>query len=192
MRQTLLVCMILFAAAFSHFDEARADDQDDAILTKALMLKSKVEGVTAVAPMTYVYGQDSKDLASTRKYIKERFPVANYDIARLFDTLMEKNRISVRLTLPSSPEKGFIIDYDGTFKKYFEKGGGGWEQWHKDNPTLRGHTTVSLPAYDPETGFVLLYIATQSEPLSGSGYILLYKYSEGNLREISRAMLWVS
>ena len=85
-----------------------------------------------------------------------------------------------------------MIDFDGKYKKYFKNDGGGWEKWYKENPKAHGSTTVSLPVYDRKTGCVLEYKGTQSHWLAGSGWVILYKYEKGELKEINRVMLWIS
>jgi len=85
-----------------------------------------------------------------------------------------------------------VIDYDGKFANYFKEDGGGWEKWYKENPKAHGITTVSLPAYDPKTGLVLLYMGTQVHWLAGSGRVILYSYEKGELKELKRLEMWIS
>ena len=136
--------------------------------------------------------KDDLDLAQTKKYVRENLKVQNEHIDQLIETLIQRNKRPVRLELTSSPQDGYLIDYDGKFEKYFKDDGGGWERWYEENPRARGWTRISLPAYDPKTGLVLVYQGTQSHWLAGAGYLILYRYVDGKLEELGRVMLWIS
>jgi hypothetical protein len=45
---------------------------------------------------------------------------------------------------------------------------------------------------NPKTGLVLVYVGTQSHWLAGAGWVILYKYEKGELKEISKVMMWIS
>jgi hypothetical protein len=75
----------------------------------------------------------------------------------LVEKFFEKNKKSSRLSLKSDRSKGYVIDYDGRFRRYFEKDGGGWEPWYKENPNAHGMTSVSLPVFDENSGIVMVY-----------------------------------
>jgi hypothetical protein len=96
------------------------------------------------------------------------------------------------LTIESSVKDGYLIDFDKKYEKYFEKGGGGWDKWYKENPKAHGSTTVSLPVYDQKAGLVLVYMGTQSHWLAGSGWVILYRYQNGELKELNRAIMYIS
>lgn len=152
-------------------------------------------GYTIVTPQTRLNHSiinEPNRVAQTKKYIFENIKIEKYEISKLVDLLFERNKISVRLSLKSSPKNGYIIDYDGKYEKYFEKDGGGWKKLYKENPKADGLTTVSLPAYDRKTSILLVYIGTQKHGLSGSGWVIAYKYKNGKLKELARVMLWIS
>jgi hypothetical protein len=166
-------------------------------LDHSVIKEPKVQegGYTVVASQTSLERlliDESKTFEQTKRYILENIKIDKYDISRLVDLLFERNKIPLRLSLKSSPKDGYIIDYDGKYKKYFEKDGGGWEKLYKENPKADGWITVSLPAYDRKTNIFLVYIGTQRHGLSGSGWVIAYKYKNGKLKELTRVMLWIS
>ena len=106
--------------------------------------------------------------------------------------LFERNQKTVRLSIPSDVKHGYIIDYDRKYEKYFDKDGGGWRAWHKEKPKAVCNTQVSRPAYDKKSGLVLLYMGNQADALAGAGFVLLYKYENGRLKELGRVEVWIS
>ncbi len=171
--------------------DVKAEEQENAILAQVLQRQNEDGGFTVVSPTT-AFGRREPNAANIKKNVKDKIRIEGYDIGPLVDKLIEKNKERIPLSLKSSPEKGYIVDYDGKFKKYFDEGGGGWEKWYKDNPSARGYTRVSLPAYDEQAGVVLVYIGRQSHRLAGAGYIVAYRYEDGQLKELGRVMLWIS
>lgn len=150
-------------------------------------------GYTLVDPRT-VSPADSKDPKGVmgEMYISEHLQTNGVFVAGLVERLFERNAKPVRLTLKSSPQDGYEIDSDARYEKYFKKHGGGWEKLYKENPKVHSITTVSLPAYDQKTGLVLVYIATSSNWLAGTGCVVLYKYENGKLKELNRVTMWVA
>jgi hypothetical protein len=105
----------------------------------------------------------------------------------------ELNEESAQLTLESCPEEGYYIDYDGMFAKYFDSmWSGGWAKWYDFHPYAAGYTEVSMPAYDSETGYIIVYIGTQYDSLIGNGGIYVFKYEDGILTKIDTVAWWVS
>lgn len=152
-------------------------------------------GFTVVSPMTTLAAlsrESPEDLERTQNFVRRKFKVQDKQIDRLLDALIQKNEEPVRLELTSSPEDGYVIDFDGKFTSYFEDGLGAWERWYEENPKADGLTQVSLPAVDPRTGLVLVYMGTQYHWTSGAGYLILYRYADGKLQELERVMLWIS
>jgi hypothetical protein len=187
-----LLALMLIGPRFSLAEDINEDNQ---ILSLALMRLYKDGGYTIVAPETrlsHLDPKDTKEIQQTKKYILDNIEVEGYDLNKLLDHFFERNALSVRLSIKSSPENGYLVDYNRIYEKYFEENGGGWEQWYKEHPNAHGWTTVSLPAYDPESKITLLYMGTQSHWLMGAGYIFLFKYDKGILTELKRLMLWIS
>jgi hypothetical protein len=144
---------------------------------------------------TIVDSEISLGYSINKKYLKEditsEYNTDSYDFTGLVE-LFYLNRIYKRLTLQSSIEDGYYVDYDGKFAKYFQADGGGWEKLRREHPMASCMTTVSIPAYDPETGYVLVYMGVQCDWLMGQGGIVIFKYTRGNLEQIGYLELWVS
>ena len=163
----------------------------------ALLLKTnETDGnYTVVDPKTSI-GTEFLDTEEEKKNfiinVATRFRNVTYDFSGLAIKLYEINLKYKYLTLQSSIDDGYYVDYDGKFSQYFTKDGGGWEKWHREYPEAHGSTSVSLPAYDPQTGYVLVYIGTQYDWLMGQGVLGLYKYIDGQLINIDFASMWVS
>lgn len=169
--------------------------EDSLILSLVLKRSYEEGGYTVVAPQTS-FGSptinDPKRVEQSKKYILENIKIEECELTKLVDLLFERNKIPVRLSLKSSPKDGYIIDYDGKYKKYFEKDGGSWEKWYEENPKANGWTHVSLPAYDSKTNIILVYIGTQSHGEAGSGWVIAYKYKNGELEALMNVMMWIS
>ena len=134
--------------------------------------------------------------------LNRMLPLEGFDAKPLVDALHEVNQKSIRLTLPSDEAKGYVIDYDGRYDRYFNgyvieedgkyaryikaKGGYGAEIYH-ENPKVRGRTWVSLPAYDREKGILLVYVVTEDPTHGmggGAGYTFAYQYRDGALKSV--------
>ena len=150
---------------------------------------------TVVAPQTRFCSFDPIDpnnligVKRTKKYIREELKIKGYDASELIDRLFERNKKSVRLSLESSRADGYVVDYEGEYAKYFKEGGGGLKRWYRDHPTAIGWTGISLPAYDPETGIILVYKDTAIGHYGGGG-LYIYRYESGELKEIASVALW--
>lgn len=168
--------------------------EDNRLLDLVLTHKFDDGGFTVVSPDTDtgVTSMDPKEFAQTRKYVLENLKVPGVNLSGLLEQFASRNAKPAPLTLPSAPQKGYLIDAKGEYGKYFETNGGGWEQWHKEHPKAHGFTTVSLPVWDKASGTVLVYIGTQVGPLAGAGYLIAFRYDGTALKEIGRVMLWIS
>ncbi|MHC4682130.1 MAG: hypothetical protein ACYTEK_25980 [Planctomycetota bacterium] len=148
---------------------------------------------TVVGPQTtfgHVDMNDPREVEQRKKYIQENLKIEAYELSELIDLLCE-NKKSVRLSVESSRANGYVVDYEGEHDKYFKKDGGSWKKWYEDHPTATGFTHVSLPAYDPKTGIVLVYKSSISGPRFGGGGIIAYKYESGRLKQIGGVGLWI-
>ncbi len=176
-----LVALVL-ASTGGWAAEDKATEEENTILTLVLKRSYTDGGFTVVSPVTTVCNLDSGGGGESANKTK-----------KLADgTSVKRNKAPVRLSLPSAPEQGYLIDYDGKFSNYFKKGGGGWEQWYAENPTAHGSTTVSIPVYDEVTGHVTVCMGTQTGWLAGKGWVILYRYANGQLTEVIRMLLWIS
>jgi hypothetical protein len=170
-------------------------DEENAVLSLVLEGEFEDGGYAVVDPKTRlgIYNfSDTKQIAEAKQDIRTEIAIAEHDVSALVDQLFEKNAEPTTLTLPSAPDKGYLIDKDGHFQKYFLKDGGGWERWYEENPQAHGSTTVSRPAIDQANGLVLVYTGTQFDWEAGSGWIILYEYKDGKLKELNKVMLWIS
>lgn len=189
----LAICVIVSAFCLWANDGKQTDD--NSILALVLTRSYDDEGFTVVAPETAFSHNnlnDPKEAGLTKDYLLKNIKIEGCDISLLIDRLIERNKKPVRLTLKSSPEKGYVVDYEGKYKKYFEKDGGGWEKWYKENPKAHGSTHVSLPVYDSKSNIVLVYVGTQVHWLAGCGFVIAYRYEDGKLVELCRVKMWVS
>jgi len=194
---TVLVALVLTAENVWAAEEAndKMTAQEGIILALALQQSYTDGGYTVVSPEARLSHMDfgnSKEVKDSKKYIRDHLQTNGVNVAKLVDRLFERNKRDVRLSIKSSPKNGYIVDYDGKYGKYFEKNGGGWEKWYKENPNAHGSTAVSLPVYDEKNGLVLVYKGTQSHWLAGSGWIILYRYEKGELKELKKVMMWIS
>ena len=132
-------------------------------------------------------------MSVSEENIQNKFIKYGYDYSRLVEALFERNTTDVILDIPSSPESGYIIDYDET---YIYSGQSWdptfWENLRRDNPDVSEIIEISLPVYDPKTGIVLLYFAPSRGPLYGFGSISAYEYENGEIKLITRVGLWES
>ena len=180
---------------FLRSSSAEFRTNDTVLLSLILQRRYEDGGFTVVAPTTTLSPlslDNAHDLAKLTHYVKDTLKTSGATIDELLKNLIEKNKRPVKLQLKSSPRHGYVIDYDGTYEKYFEDEGGGWAQWYEENPKAHGWTRVSLPAYDERSGLVLVCKGTQAHWLAGSGFLILYKYSDGTLEVRGRVLLWIS
>jgi hypothetical protein len=177
----VFVALVLVATS-AWAAEDKATEQENSLLTLVLKRSYPDGGYTVVSPEARF---EVDEIEKTKKHIMLFLDGHGVAVAKLVDRLFERNKKAVRLSIKSSPKDGYVMD------NYF-RDGGSWETWPRDHPRAHGFTTVSLPVYDQEAGLVLVYEGTQTAGLSGGGWVVLYKYEKGELKELSRARLWVS
>ena len=154
-------------------------------------------GHTVVKPDTAVGSGDQFALESNRQSLNARitreFNTETLDLAPLVSQLFELNNKYSRLTLESSVEDGYYVDYDGYFARYFEEyRPNSWERLRRENRKAECFTTVSLPAYEPQTGYLIVYMGVQCDWEMGFGGIYIYHYSDEVLKLVGKLGLWVS
>jgi hypothetical protein len=172
--------------------EPTANDQDNVILGKILQGRKANGGFIVVAPTTYMGPHKVTNPSGLKERVNAIIKLEGYDAGPLVDKLLEKNSTRSRLSLESHPERGYLVDYDGQFRRYFKENGGGWSAWHRDHSEAHGYARVSLPVYDEKAGIVLVYIDIQSDRLAGAGHLVVYRYENGNLKELGRVLRRVS
>ena len=124
------------------------------------------------------------------EYFKEYYSKIHSDCAALVDRLIEVNKEPTRLTLESSPDDGYLIDYDGEYDNFDWLRD--WEGWRSSHPNFAGFVDVSFPAYHSHTGFVLIYVGFTAAPLLGFGDLNLYRYENGKMILIDSYMISIS
>ncbi|MDR0275152.1 MAG: hypothetical protein LBI48_07400 [Burkholderiaceae bacterium] len=172
-------------------------EEDNRVLALVVKQSYKDGGYTVVNPETglshfFYHDADADEIRRSKQYIAKNLQTNGIVVTELVDRLFERNKKPVRLTLKSSPQDGYVMNFDSEYAKYFKDNGGGWEKWYKENPKAHGRTTVSLPVYDQKTGLLLVYMGTQWHWLAGEGWVILYKYEKGKLKEINKVMMWIS
>lgn len=143
---------------------------------------------TIVNPETALSGLESQK-AEIKSYFGRYSPSFNILVDRLF----ELNQTPVRLGFKSSPQDGYYIDYEGKFARYLQEGGGGWQRLHQFRPRVSGFTTVSIPAFDAATGYVLELPVVQGDPRNMGvifpGIIYAYQLVDGKLIKVGEPFL---
>ncbi|CAF1476944.1 unnamed protein product [Adineta ricciae] len=179
----ILIFLIIQSSVVS-----RSFENDNKLLSLILAEDYPDNGYTVVESKTTLYDV-TEDFV-----IFDPLATSNNNGRRLLRALIEKNRESKALTIGSNASKGYVIDKDDKFSKYFIANGGGWDKLYKENPKVRGLTSVSLPVYDRQTSLVLVYKSFSQDYLAGQGDLILYLFDETNesLKELSRRNLWVS
>jgi hypothetical protein len=195
----LVICLIFPLFMVNACSESLKPVKDNTLIQLMLTQEYEDGGYTIVRPETYHPYFELLDRTeqievfenSLKTYFK-KFGITD----SLVDLLFERNSRQYHLSLESAPEKGYLIDYDNRFEYYFDINNPewqrGWEKLQEDYPEAHGITIVGMPAYDSGTGLVLAYVGWQYAYTGGQGYIILYKYENGQLIELNRVMIWIS
>ncbi|MCE5231649.1 hypothetical protein LLG95_18885 [bacterium] len=192
--KTFLIALACLATAAC---SSKLTPAENTVLSLVLQSQADKDGrYTVVHPETEIFGlanpADSKEVEQVKKGVMKEMAIQQYDIGPMLDRLFKINRKPSALSLQSEPEKGYVIDYDEHYRSYFKKGAGGWDKFYKENPKAHGMTGVSRPVIDDKNGLVLVYRGTQSHWLAGAGFIILYEFKDGKLKELKKTMLWIS
>ena len=118
--------------------------------------------------VTYYWTYHQDDIQKYKDNLLMNFSGLDQDCSSLIDRFFELNKEPVKLILKSSAGDGYYIDYDGTFVRYFGKGGGGWIRWRLSHPAARDFSDVTIPAYDENTGLILVHMGSTYGSLGGS------------------------
>jgi hypothetical protein len=109
-----------------------------------------------------------------------------------FDRFLGINESTSMLSLKSSPEEGYYIDYDGKFANRTSDYPTGWERWRVFHHNARSSIQLSVPAYDPESGIIVVHIGFIGDYLVGSGQIIVFKLEDGKLKPLAGSQTWVA
>ncbi|MBN1693063.1 MAG: hypothetical protein JW845_05860 [Dehalococcoidales bacterium] len=88
----------------------------------------------------------------------------------LINRFIKENRSPHTLSIPSSLEKGYYIDYDKRYSWY------PFPVWHLTHPVNGPIVDVSSPVYDERSGLVIIYIGTYYD-----NTIYFFKYKNGEI-----------
>lgn len=188
----VMIYMIILLNSYSYVllpqhavQENQISEEDDIL---SLILSSKFKGneYTVIASDTVMPVTKSYDMSDLRTKLLAR----GYDAENLTRKLYIINQKPTRLNINSSIDDGYYVDYDNIFSRYITKAGGGWLRWVLFHPQVSGYTHISAPAYDPETGYILIYIHQKFNslyPYNTSG-TEAYGYLNGKLEYIGTAI----
>ncbi|MBF0492387.1 MAG: hypothetical protein HQM15_06355 [Deltaproteobacteria bacterium] len=162
-----------------------------------LLTNSESKKIQIVSPKTEFneisFQKNKKEIQESKKRLKKDLKVSGYNTKSLIDKIFEINQESVPLTLTSDIQKGYIVNYEDRYSKYFKKNGfGGWPNFRKENPEMGCFISFSLPAIDEKKGYILIYQSFTCDAIWGSGNFFLYRYLDGQLKLIKHSMAWIS
>jgi hypothetical protein len=151
-------------------------------------------GFTVVNPIAKIACVDYMDSQEVEVFKNELKEYQNYSkpMSDLIDKLFELNKEPTILNLSSNLEAGYFIDKKRKFLRYInkdpERGMGepdtSMVRWDRYHPLANGPLQVSIPAYDRDTGVVILSI-TGTEEFGGTlNPFFIYKYKDGNLEKV--------
>jgi len=118
--------------------------------------------------------------------------VTDYDWTNLVHELVRRNAQPVLLTLPSYID-GYVIDYDGKYTAYFDGSKpGSFDRMRRENPGAGDMVEVSVPAYDLQASYGVVYIGLHIANLSGAGSIMAFKHIDNRTTILGYHTMWVS
>ena len=187
-----------------HGPKETLDTQENRILT-LLLARDPSDGrkmIAFVEPKTntryikdYIYPSEEEvkvDLINKLVEKQGYNETLIWSVNMTFNKFIEINQSSVTLTVKSSIKDGYIIDYDVNSLRYFKSGGSGWERLNLFRRCVGGFLDVTIPAYDSDTGIVIVYLGWMGGPLFGEGGIYVFKFENEKLHFITFHELWVS
>lgn len=189
LRIAVILMLLLVQCSISSGEEIKEENVDNEILTQVLRNPNSRGKFTVVEPEAY-FIPNPTEAEELKQSIKDKFARLGHDFSALVDLFFYKNRQKVTLRILSSPADGFLIDYEGKFKRYFDSGH--CEALRRDHPEVSGNTHVSLPAYDKEKSIVLVAVSYSCGSLYSSGGIVAYEYKNRKLKKLCKVILWKS
>jgi hypothetical protein len=146
------------------------------------------------------FNYEPGDVEKNREYIKQRFSGKAEGVAGLVDRFFELNGDNRTLEIKSSLDGGYFIDYDQKYDQFLVDTSNGqyagrnpWAEWvGKNIPDFAGFANLSIPAYDPATGYAVMYGGFTYGGLGGSGDFYLLKYDAGKLTVIYSFQIWIA
>jgi hypothetical protein len=148
-----------------------------------------------VDPDTPSFSSDTvRDFVSSES-IKSRLHERGYNVDALVDRLFEADKEPSRLKLASSLDGGYFIDYDSYFSWHHETRRGGFLNFYLFrlfHPHAIYGFNVSVPVYDSESGYVLIYREGFFPFVGGSGGVDLFKYEAGEVTFVAQVGGWIT
>jgi hypothetical protein len=193
LRAAALITLGLWVLACAAAPDPAQEREDNRLLSLALSRPESDGRFEVVFPDTDLQIQDRSGAAmdALRDRIRGFANREGFDASRLLDRLLERNKRSRRLTLMSSEAYGYFVDYEKKYFPYFQGSEGDWRRMYAAHPKVTGVKHVSLPAHDPASMTVLIYVCRQTMPASGSGAIYMYRDTGSSLQELGRVQTWV-
>lgn len=190
MRLMVSVFTALMMIGCGRNDDSMTRDEER-IIALVLKLEHPKDGYTVVNRRTNLGGPVKFESREIER-LKEDVELPNLDISQLVDLLVAKNRKEAIVGLKSDQRSGYLVDADGSFQKYWEGSSWDWEKMQKDRPKARSLSWVSRPAFDKKSGIVLIYLNQLRSDYDGEGFVIVYEYKNGKLKELKRVMIWIS
>jgi hypothetical protein len=151
-------------------------------------------GFTVINPIAKIACLDYMDSQEVEVFKNELKEYQNYSkpMSDLIDKLFELNKQPLALNLSSNLEAGYFIDKKEKFLRYInedpkrsmDEPDFSMVRWDRYHPLADGPLMVSIPAYDRDTGIVILYITGTKEFGYTYNPFFIYKYKDGNLEKV--------
>lgn len=179
----LFVSHLLFVTPQNNPKEAVITDENQILTLSLEEFYGKGPGYSVVAPeMSLDDGEQlgNSILEFTNEYLENGYytfygfdmpsvVIQETAFQELVNRFIEVNRSPRTLEIPSRPENGYYIDYDKQFTGRLDYPQAIWRLTHPANGPL---VKLSSPAYDEETGLVILYIDEGKKTV----HLIKYKY----------------
>ena len=162
--------------------------EEDRILQLVLKYERPDDGYAIVNRLTS-YDLDDLDNDTIVAENREKKIISEKVIAELLRQMMEKNRKAVIIGLKSDQRNGYFIDSKDEYAKATTYD---WEKIRKERPKVSCRTLLSRPAYDSENEIVMVYVQKDRGRGDCFGEVKVYKYSNGILEELLRALVYIS
>jgi len=154
----------------------------------AAMLKNDVKQNQYAIVSHDSYMEHSADAVSTIDWLDTEFQYNECEIREMIEALFEKNKKPKRLTLKSSKDDGFVVDYEGKLDCFVE-GKKGFRKWLKENPDVQGYVRISLPVIG-KNGLILIYYEIHYS--DAVGRYDLYQYKDKQLKYLTSQVSWTA
>ena len=86
------------------------------------------------------------------------------------------------------------MDFDGVYAAYFDKENS-WACWEKEHPRAKSWVQISKPAFDSDSGLVLIYIEIlfgMDGVTEGSGFVEALWYENDSFRFADNTLMWMT